>query len=89
MTSPRQMIECRRTARRLQQFLDRDPSAPLSDGDRQRVQAHLDVCARCTGLAREYQELHASLRDYGQDAEPTPEAVDRVRQAVQRALAQE
>ncbi|MDO8732661.1 MAG: zf-HC2 domain-containing protein [Actinomycetota bacterium] len=89
MKSARQMIECRRTARRLQRFLDRDPSAPLSDMDRQRVQAHLAVCERCSGLAREFEDLHNSLRHYGQSSEPTPESVDRVKAAVERALAKE
>ncbi|MFA7324571.1 MAG: zf-HC2 domain-containing protein [Candidatus Nanopelagicales bacterium] len=89
MTSVGQMLECRRTARQLQQFLDRDPSAPLSTKDRERVQAHLDVCERCSGLAREYEELHRSLRQFGEEAGPAPEALDRVKAAVERAIASE
>lgn len=82
-----QMFECRHTARLLQKFLDRDPSAPLSDRDRDRVQAHLDVCEKCTGLSREYQELHQSLQQLGQATGPPQEAIDRVKQAVERAIA--
>lgn len=86
MTSVRQMLECHRTARLLQRFLDRDPSAPLSDDDRIRVQAHLDECEKCAGLSQEYQALHQSLQRLGAAIGPEPEAIERVRQAVERAL---
>jgi anti-sigma factor RsiW len=87
MTSIRQLLECRRTARNLQRFLDRDPSAPLSEEDRRRVAAHLDECEKCAAISAEYQALHASLQHLGSALAPDPQAVERVRAAVDRALA--
>jgi len=86
MTSIGQLMECRRTARNLQRFLDRDPSAPLSDEDRRRVEVHLAECEKCAALSEEYQVLHRSLEVLGATMEPEPEAVDRVRLALQKAL---
>lgn len=86
MTSISQMRECRRTAKNLQRFLDRDPAAPLSDDDRRRVEAHLAECEKCRTLSAEYQALHASLRDLGSAMAPDDAAVDRVKAALDRAL---
>ncbi len=86
MTSIAQMWECRRTARNLQRFLDRDPSAPLSDEDRRRVEIHLQECEKCATLSAEYRILHQWLDRLGESMEPAPEAVQRVRLALDRAL---
>jgi predicted anti-sigma-YlaC factor YlaD len=86
MTSIRQLRECHRTAKKLQFFLDRDPSAPLSDEDRRRVQAHLAECEKCSTLSSEYQALHASLQQLGSSMTPEPQVVDRVKVALNRAL---
>lgn len=86
MTSIVQMRECRRTAKNLQRFLDRDPSAPLSNEDRRRVEIHLAECEKCSALSEEYQVLHQTLQHLGASMEPDPEAVDRVRLALERAL---
>ncbi len=86
MTSIRQLRECRRTARNLQRFLDRDPSAPLSEEDRRRVQVHLSECEKCATLSSEYQALHTSLQQLGSAMAPEPEVVDRVKEALNRAL---
>lgn len=86
MTSIRLMLECHRTAKLLQRFLDRDPAAPLSDADRLRVQTHLDQCEKCTAMSQEYAALHASLRALGDSLDPDPAAVLRVKAAVENAL---
>ncbi|MBI1352353.1 MAG: zf-HC2 domain-containing protein [Actinomycetales bacterium] len=86
MTSNFLMRECRRTARNLQRFLDRDPSAPLSEDDRRRVEAHLKECEKCRTLSEEFQALHSSLSDLGSTLAPSDEAVDRVKAALDRAL---
>lgn len=86
MTSIHQLRECRRTARNLQHFLDRDPSAPLSDADRRRVEVHLAECEKCSTLSFEYRALHASLQELGSAMAPEPEVVDRVKAALDRAL---
>lgn len=81
-----QLRECRRTARNLQRFLDRDPCAPLSDEDRRRVQVHLAECEKCATLSFEYQALHTSLQQLGAAMAPEPEVVDRIKEALKLAL---
>jgi anti-sigma factor RsiW len=83
------MLECRRTRRRLQRFLDRDPSALLTPAEVAEVEEHLRGCERCTGLVKEYRALHRSLDHLGSALEPDDEAVARVRLALDRALEQE
>ena len=83
-----QMLECRRTRRRLQRFLDRDPSAPLAHDEITDVEEHLRGCERCTGLVAEYRALHRLLEHLGATLQPD-DAVLRVRQAVDRALENE
>lgn len=74
----RRLPECRRTRRRLQQFLDRDPSAPLSPAEEQEVQAHLEICEKCQGLAADFTALHSSLGRLGAGLAPEQEVIDRV-----------
>jgi anti-sigma factor RsiW len=86
MMSIGQILECRRTARNLQRFLDRDPSMPLSEDDRVRVQLHLAECEKCAAISEEYQMLHRSLKHLSTTMEPPPESIERVRVAVHKVL---
>lgn len=79
-------LECRRTAKRLMRFLDRDPSAPLTDEDRERVRIHLDECRKCASIAEEFTLLHDELRTLGDAVEVPPESISRIKQAVRRTL---
>jgi anti-sigma factor RsiW len=83
------MRECRRTRRRLQQFLDRDPSAPLTAEEERQVQAHLAICERCQGLAADFTALHHSLGRLGAELAPDQEVVDRVRHTLDSLLDEE
>jgi anti-sigma factor RsiW len=74
----RLLPECRRTRRRLQRFLDRDPSAPLTAAEELEVQAHLEICGRCQALAADFTALHASLARLGAHLVPDQEALDRL-----------
>jgi anti-sigma factor RsiW len=57
----RTMLTCRWAARRIQRYLDADPSAPLDPGEVRRLEAHLATCTRCTALTEEYRGLHRAL----------------------------
>ena len=83
------MLSCRRTRRRLQRFLDRDPSALLTPAEVTQVEKHLRGCERCTGLVEEYRALHRTLDRFGSALEPDDDAVRRVRLALDRALENE
>lgn len=75
----RQMAECRRIRRRLQRFLDRDESAPLTAAEHDEVEAHLEMCDACRELADQFRSLHSSLGRLGAELSPDDEAVDRLR----------
>lgn len=74
----RLLPECRRTRRRLQRFLDRDPSAPLTAAEEREVQAHLEICEKCQNLAADFTALHASLGRLGAGLAPEQDVIDRV-----------
>lgn len=83
--SIRQALECRRTRKRLQRFLDRDPSALLTPDEAREVEQHLHGCERCQGLAEEYRALHRTLGRFGEALAPDDDAVRRAREALRRA----
>ncbi|MBI1379000.1 MAG: zf-HC2 domain-containing protein [Frankiales bacterium] len=85
MMSIRQALECRRTRKRLQRFLDRDPSALLTTEEVREVEVHLQGCVRCQGLAEEYRSLHRSLGRLGDALTPDDDAVRRAQEALRRA----
>jgi anti-sigma factor RsiW len=60
------LIECMRTGRHLQAFLDGE----LDDLQRERVAAHLEACRRCGLAASTYESLKQRLHGFGQPADP-------------------
>lgn len=75
----RMMLTCHWSARRIQRYLDADPSAPLTPGEVARLEAHLAVCERCGPVVLEHQALHRALSLWSGRPYVDPEAVDRVR----------
>ncbi len=55
------LLACHWSARRMQRYLDADPSAPLRPAEVRRLEAHLARCERCAQLAREHRLLRQSL----------------------------
>lgn len=82
ITWMRTMMECRRTASRLERYLDADPSAPLPADERQRLAAHLAVCDRCSREAARHRVLRTSLRRLGDHHRPDAAAVARLQHLV-------
>lgn len=72
-----QMLTCRWAARRIQRYVDADPSAPLTPGTVARLEAHLATCEKCTGLVNENRALHWSLSRWSGGV-VDPEAVERL-----------
>lgn len=71
------LVTCHWTGRRMQRYLDADPSAPLDAADIARLEAHLHDCARCAAAAREFRMLSGALARW---ATPTDDvAVERLR----------
>ncbi len=61
MIAIREMLTCHWAARRIQRYLDSDPSAPLTPDDVARLEAHLSTCEKCSGILAENRALQRSL----------------------------
>lgn len=75
----RQMITCHWTARRIQRYLDADPSAPLTPGEVTRLEEHLAICARCSEVMRQHRLLHRALSLWSGRHPVDQVSVDRMR----------
>lgn len=80
--SLRAMLRCRWAARRIQRYLDADPSAPLSAREIARLEAHLEVCAVCSSLTAQHRTLHRALSLLPGASAPEPDALERLQQFV-------
>jgi anti-sigma factor RsiW len=58
------MPECRWVRGHLTQYLDRDPSAPLSSEELARLEAHIAICEKCASISQEYKEMSKALSQY-------------------------
>jgi len=61
------MRECRWIRRHLSEYLDRDPSVPLSAKDMTRLENHIAICKKCASLSQDYRETSAALNQYRQN----------------------
>ncbi len=86
--SLRQMITCRWSARRIQRYLDADPSAPLSPSEVARLEEHLARCSRCAQTSEEHRVLHRALSRLPGAPTADPASVERL-QAVLADLVEE
>ncbi len=76
----REHLTCLWGGRRLHRYLDADPSAPLTESDVVRLEAHLAVCARCGPAYADLRRVKQALGRW-QHA-PDPAAVLRLRTLV-------
>ncbi|MDO5740207.1 MAG: zf-HC2 domain-containing protein [Ornithinimicrobium sp.] len=75
----RQMLTCYWSAKRIQRYLDVDPSAPLTPGEVTRLEEHLATCERCGELMRQHRFLHTALSLWSAGSPVDPASVDRMR----------
>lgn len=78
-----QMVTCHWSARRIQRYLDADPSARLTPGEVTRLEAHLTTCERCSELARQHRALHRALSLWSGRRPVDPAAVSRMRRVLE------
>ena len=81
------MWTCRWSARRIQRYLDADPSASLSAEDVRRLETHLATCEKCTAEAEEYRGVRRALEQWARGRTPDPAVVARVHLAAHRLMA--
>ncbi len=71
------LMTCHWTGRRVQRYLDADPSAPLDAAQIARLEAHLDECERCAAISHDFRVLRVALGRWATPADD--EAVQRLR----------
>ncbi len=56
-----EMLRCIWSGRRIQRYLDADPSAPLTPHAERKLKAHLSVCEYCAQACEEQRSLKQTL----------------------------
>ncbi|MEO6585970.1 MAG: zf-HC2 domain-containing protein [Knoellia sp.] len=75
----RHMLTCHWSARRIQRYLDADPTARLTPGEVARLEDHLANCEQCSQVAAEHRALHRALSMWSGGTDVDPRSVERVR----------
>ncbi len=81
------MPECHWVKSHLTQYLDRDPSAPLTDAELRRLEAHIAICDKCATISEDYRETSKALRQLRTRVDQ--ESVDRLSNSLKRLIAEE
>jgi len=76
------MLTCHWSARRIQRYLDADPSARLEPAEVRRLEAHLAQCDKCAALASDYRHLNRALTRWSGQRLPDRAAVERMHAVV-------
>ncbi len=80
------MLTCHWAARRVQRYLDADPSAPLESAEVRRLEGHLATCDKCTALAEEYRQLNTALSRWAARRLPDDLSVTRLHAMVDQIV---
>lgn len=89
MSSLATMLTCHWSARRIQRYLDADPSASLEPAEVHRLEQHLMTCEKCSAAAEEYRGVRRALSRWSQRRLADPAMTARVRLAVERMLVED
>ncbi len=89
ISSIRRMLTCHWSARRIQRYLDHDPSAALAAGEIRRLEEHLAICEKCTQVAAEHRALNRALSRWSGQQPPDSESMARLHEAVDRLVNEE
>ena len=76
------MPECRWVRSHLTQYLDRDPSAPLSDEELAKLETHIAICDNCAAISEEYRETSKALSQLRTHADQ--ESIDRLSNSLKK-----
>ncbi len=89
ISSARTMLTCHWSARRIQRYLDADPSAPLTPDEVERLEGHLAICEKCAEVYADHRLLRRRFAQWSQTRLPDAAMVARVRLAAHRAIAED
>lgn len=86
ITTLRTMLTCHWSARRIQRYLDADPSAQLLPDQLHRLEFHLAACQKCADAAADYRGVRRTLQLFSQRRALDPEVLRRVRARAEQLL---
>lgn len=81
------MPECHWVKSHLTQYLDRDPSAPMSEAELIRLEAHIAICDRCAAVSEDYRETSKALSQLRTHVDQ--ESIDRLSDSLKRLIPEE
>lgn len=84
--SVRSMWTCMWARRRIQRYLDSDPSARLDAAETRRLQEHLRTCDKCARIEQDYRGLARALAGWSAAYGPDPAAVARLRMQAEQMI---
>ncbi len=81
------MPECRWVRAHLTQYLDRDPSAPLSNEELTRLETHIAICEKCASISEDYKEMSKALSQYRKNVDQ--ESIERLSNSLKKLTSEE
>lgn len=88
ITSLRRMVTCHWSARRIGRYLDNDPAAPLTLTEVKRLEDHLAVCERCSGVRDEHRALNRAFSRWSRDRLPDDTSLARLHATLDQLTAE-
>ncbi|CAN5125191.1 hypothetical protein BH09ACT12_BH09ACT12_23350 [soil metagenome] len=71
-------LHCWWAVRRLDQYLDADPSAPLTDAEMERLEQHATTCRNCAARLGTRRRTRDALRSYDSRRPTDADALERL-----------
>lgn len=81
------MPECHWVRAHLIRYLDRDPSAPLSNEELARLESHIAICDKCISISEEYRETSKALSQFRTHVDK--EAIERLSSSLKKLTLEE
>lgn len=81
------MPECHWVRAHLIRYLDRDPSAPLSNEELARLESHIAICEKCVAISEDYRETSQALSQFRTHVDK--EAIERLSSSLKKLTLEE
>ena len=75
-------VRCKINSRRLSRYIDRDPSARLTESEILKVQSHLAECEKCSAAVRDLTNMKSTMRWLGPFLLPDESSIERLKKSL-------
>lgn len=75
-------VRCKINSHRLSRYIDRDPSAPLTEAEILKVQSHLAECEKCSAAVRDLTNMKSIMRWLGSSQLPDESSIERLKKSL-------